>query len=79
MVPVGAVLTIQLLDVLHCPWAIVGWNRSRLSDGMDVPHVVNGRGWVGVECLNVRVHVLGRRELLRHDMLLEGKRVVGTG
>ena len=51
-------MTVELLDVLHGPRSIIGWNGARLSDRMNVSHVVDGWWWVRVECLNVRVDVL---------------------
>ena len=43
VIPRSTHLAIQLLDVFHCPCSIVCWNGSRLADGMDVTHIVNGR------------------------------------
>ena len=61
-------VSVQFLDVLHRPRTIVCWNGTRLTHGMNVSHVVNGRGWVRVERLDVRVDVLSRRQLLRHQV-----------
>lgn len=58
VVPGRSHLTIELLDVLHGPRSIIGWNGARLSDGVDVSHVVDGWRWVRMECLDVRVDVL---------------------
>ena len=43
VIPRSTHLTIELLDVFHCPSSIVCWNGSRLADRMDVTHIVNGR------------------------------------
>jgi hypothetical protein len=58
VVPGSSHLPIQLLNVFHSPGSIVGRNGTRLSDGVDVAHVVNG--WWGrrVEGLQVSENVL---------------------
>ena len=43
VIPGSTHLAVELLDVFHCPCSIVCWNGSRLADGMDVTHIVNGR------------------------------------
>jgi len=43
VIPWSAHLTVQLLNVFHTPSTVVCWNGSGLTDGMDVPHVVDRR------------------------------------
>lgn len=78
VVPVSSQISVQFLDVLHGPGAVVCWDWTRLPDWMDVSHVINRRRWVRVECLDIRIHVLRRWQFLWQDIVLEIRRVVGT-
>ena len=66
-IPRGTHVTIQLLDVLHCPCSIVRWDWARLSGWVDVTHVVDRSWWVAVRCLVLGVVVLGPR--MKHPFL----------
>ena len=50
-------MSVGLLQVFHVEWAVIGRNRSRLSNRVNVPHIVNRRSRVAVEGLDVRVNV----------------------
>jgi len=59
VIPRSAHVTVKFLDILHGPGAIVCRDGSRLSNRMDVSHVINGRRRVRVECLDVSIKILG--------------------
>ena len=52
-------MSVGLLQVFHVEWAVIGRNRSRLSNRVNVPHIVNRRSRVAVEGLDVGVDVFG--------------------
>jgi len=78
VVPRGLHLTIKFLDVFHCPWSIVSRNRSWLSNRVNVTHVVNSRGWVAMEGLEIRIEVLSRWELFWQIVVFIIEWIVGT-
>jgi len=59
VVPWDAHLSIQLLNVFHSPGSIVCGNGARLTNGVDVPHVVNWRRRAAVISLQICINVLG--------------------
>ena len=63
VVPGSLHLSVKFLDVFHGPGSIVGWDRARLTDRVDVPHVVHGRWRLAVECLNVGVNILSANQI----------------
>lgn len=69
VVPRGFHLSVKLLDVFHCPRSIVSRNRSWLSNRVDVSHVVNSRGWVAMEGLQIRIEVIGAEKKLVYKLL----------
>ena len=60
-IPRSSHLTVELLNVFHGPGAIISGDGARLSNGMNMSHVIDGRGRVRVEGLNVSVNVLSTK------------------
>jgi len=59
VIPRSSHLSVGFLDIFHGERSIIGRNGSRLSNGVDVTHIVNGRSRVAVERLDVSVDVFG--------------------
>jgi hypothetical protein len=59
VIPRSSHLTVGLSHVFHVERSIIGRNRSRLSNRVDVTHIVNGRSRVAVEGLDVGIDVFG--------------------
>jgi len=58
VIPRSAHLSVGFFDIFHCKWSIIGRNRSRLSNWVDVTHIVNWWWRIAMERLNVGVDVL---------------------
>lgn len=58
VIPRSAHLSVGFFDIFHRKWSIIGRNRSRLSDRVDVTHIVNWWWRIAVERLYVGVDVL---------------------
>jgi hypothetical protein len=71
VIPRSSHLTISFLQVFHVEWAVIGRNRSRLSNWVDVTHIVNRRRRVGVESLDVCVDILSSGEFFGHQRSFE--------